>query len=398
VRTARSLALAAAVLALLASGCTGTSTPALPTLLVVARTTTPPSLALVAVDLTPTSRGLRLVAPTAFALEAGSTLLALDATPREGVPTAAWVLTSDGAGANAALHRFALTGLEDDPATTLERGGPPFALTDGARAWAPGLTLEGPYAGPVCPRQLVVGGPAADPDRYVALWDLCEGEATADGRVHVVDLEDGVVANWSEPAPYDAVGIRAGVTDPATFTTVRVAVGEDRVLETRRFADPVATTGVAATVPAEDALLDLSVARGTWWALVRPASGDPEIRGFAPDATPATRPAFAGATRLFAGAGPGVIAFGASQAQVVFADAASVPTPVGAVGVGSAPSALGATVEANDYAVVATAFGSLCALDVRVAATSPAGEFVVPAPGLPEARFLTWTYAAPPAP
>lgn len=397
-RAARSLALAAA-LALLASGCTGTSTPALPTLLVVARTTTPPSLALVAVDLTPTSRALRLVAPTAFAFDAGTSLVALDATPREGVPTAAWVLTSDGAGANAALHRFDLTGLQDDPATTLARVGAPFAVTDGDQGWSPGLTLEGPYAGPVCPRQLVVGGPAAEPDRYVALWDLCEGEATADGRVHVVDLEGGVVVNWSEPAPYDAVGIRAGVSDPATFTTVRVAVGEDRDLETRRFADPVATTGVAATVPAEDALLDLSVARGAWWTLVRPPNGNPEVRGFAPDAAPSTRPAFAGATRLFAGSGPGVIAFGTSQAQVVFADdVASTPTSVAAVGVDSAPSAVGATVEANDYAVVATTFGSLCALDVRVAATSPACEFVLPAPGLPGARFLTWTYAAPPAP
>ncbi len=396
-RAARALVLAAA-LALLASGCTGTSTPALPTLLVVARTTTPPSLALVALDLTPTSRALRLVAPTAFAFDAATTLVALDATPREGVPSAAWVLTSDAAGANAALHRFDLTGLEDDPTTTMARVGTPFALTDGDRAWAPGLTLEGPYGGPVCPQQVVVGGPATNPDRYVALWDLCVGEAADLGRVHVVDLEDRVVTNWSEPAPYDAVGIRAGVADPATFTTVRVAVGEDRVLETRRFADPVATTGVEAVVPSEDDLLDLSVARGTWWTLVRPVSGDPEIRGFAPDATPATRPALAGVSRLFAGGGPGVIAFGPNQAQVVFADVASTPTTVSAVGVGAAPAAVGATVEANDYAVVATAFGTLCALDVRVAATAPGCEFLLTAPGLPEARFLTWTYAAPPAP
>lgn len=396
-RPARVLtALAAA--ALLASGCTGTSTPSLPTVLVVARTTAPPTLALVAVDLTATSRTLRLVAPTAFTFEAGTNLVALDATPRDGVPTAAWVLTSDAGGANAALHRFDLTGLVDDPSTSVARVGAPFALTDADRAWGPDLMLEGPYAGPVCPRQLVVGGPAANPDRYVALWDLCDGEATADGRVHVVDLEGGVVTNWSEPAPYDAVGVRPGVADPATFTTVRVAVGEDRVLETRRFADPVAATGVAATVPAEAVLLDLSVARGTWWTLVRPPSGDPEIRGFAPDATPTTRPAFNGATRLFVGGGPGAIAFGASQAQVAFADVASTPTSVAAVGVGAAPAAVAVTVEANDYAVVATTSGTLCALDARVAATSPGCEFVLPAPGLPEARFLTWTYAAPPAP
>jgi len=183
-----------------------------------------------------------------------------------------------------------------------------------------------------------------------------------------------------------------------SFTTVRVEVGDDRTLETRRFADPVEPTGVEGVVPGEDDLLDLSVARGTWWALVRPASGDPEIRGFATDATPATRPAFAGATRLFAGGGPGVLAFSANQAQVVFADVVSTPTSIAVVGVGAAPAAVAATVEANDYAVVATAFGTLCALDVRVAATSPACEFVLTAPGLPEARFLTWTYAAPPTP
>jgi hypothetical protein len=395
-RAARALVLVA-VCAVLVSGCTGTSTPALPTLLMVARTTTPPSLALVAVDLTPTSRALRLVAPTAFTFDPGTALAALDATPREGVPTAAWVLTSDAAGANAALHRFDLTGLEDDPSTTAARVGPPIALTDGARAWAPGLT-PGAYLGPVCPRQLVVGGPAATPVRYVALWDLCEGEVSNLGRVHVVDLDRSVATTWSEPSPYDEVGIRPGVTDPATFTTVRVAVGEDRVLETRRFADPVEATGVAATVPGADDLLDVSVARGSWWTLVRPPSGDPELRGIAPDALPVTRPAFAGAARLFAGGGPGVIAFGANQAQVAFADVASTPTSVTVVGVAAAPAAVAVTVEANDYAVVATTGGTLCALDVRVAATSPGCEFVLPAPGLPEARFLTWTYAAPPAP
>ncbi len=396
-RVARALAIAAAG-ALLASGCTGTSTPALPTLVVVARTTTPPSLGLVAVDLTPTSRALRLVAPTAFTFDAGATLVALDATPREGVPTAAWVLTSDVAGANAALHGFDLSDLGDDPSTTVPRVGAPFALTDGDRAWAPDLTT-GAYLGPVCPRQLVVGGPATSPSRYVALWDLCgDVDAPGDGRIHVVDRVEGIVTTWSEPSPYDAVGIRPGATDPATFTTVRVAVGEDRVLETRRFANPVATTGAEAVVPSVDELLDVSVARGTWWTLVRPPSGDPEIRGFAPDATAATRPAFAGATRLFVGGGPGVLALAPNQAQVAFADGASTPTSVAAVGVGAAPAAVAVTVEANDYAVVATTGGTLCALDVRVPATSSGCEFVLAAPGLPEARFLTWTYAAPPAP
>lgn len=396
-RAARAIVLGA-VAALLASGCTGTSTPALPTLLVVARTSTPPTLALVAVDLTPTSRALRLVAPTAFTFEAGTTLVALDATPREGVPTAAWVLTSDADGTNAALNAFDLSDLEDDPTTAVAPAGPPIALTDGAGAWDPALRLDGPYGSPVCPRQVVVGGPADSRTRYAALWDLCDGEAPEDGRVHVVDLEGGVVTNWSEPAPYDPVGILPGVTDPATFTTVRVAVGEDRVFETRRFADPVATTGIEAVVPNEDALLDLTVARGTWWTLVRPPSGDPEIRGFAPDATPATRPAFSGATRLFAGGGPGVIAFGASQAQVAFVDGVSTPTSVAVAGVAAAPAAVAVTVEANDYAVVATTGGTLCALDVRVAATSPGCEFVLTAPELTGARFLTWTYAAPPTP
>ena len=393
----RALVLATAA-ALALTGCTGTSTPALPTLLVVARTTTPPSLALVALDLTSTSRALRLVAPTAFTFGTATQLVALDATPREGVPTAAWVLTSDADGTNAALHRFDLTGLEDDPATTVDRIGPPIALTDGAGTWDADLQLDGPYAGPVCPRQVVVGGPAANPVQYVALWDLCAGEAMGEGRVHVVDLEGRVVTNWSEPAPYDAVGVRPGVSDPATFTTVRVALGEDRTLQTRRFADPVGAPGATATVPSEDELLDLSVARGTWWTLVRPPSSDPEIRGFAPDATPATRPTFAGATRLFVGGGPGALAFGASQTLVAFADGASVPTSVAAVGVGAAPAAVSVTVEANDYAVVANAFGTLCALDVRVPATSSGCEFVLAAPGLPEARFLTWTYAAPSAP
>lgn len=393
-RTARALAAAAA--ALLVAGCTGTSTPALPTLLVVARTTTPPSLALVAVDLTATSRALRLVAPTAFAFDAGTTLVALDATPREGVPTAAWVLTSDAAGANAALHRFGLSGLEDAPTTTVSRTGPAFELTDGDRSWAAGLTPDA-YLGPVCPRQAVAGGPAANPTRYVALWDLCDDvDAPSDGRVHVVDLEGGTVTSLT-PFRYDGVGVRPGVTDPATFTTVRDAI-DDLVLETRPFADPVAATGVEAVVPGTDELLDLSVARGTWWTLVEPPSGDPEIRGFAPDAMPATRPAFAGATRLFVGGGPGVLALGASQAQVVFTDVASAPTWVAAVGVGAAPAAVAVTVEANDYAVLATTGGALCALDARVVATSPGCEFVLPTPGLPDARFLTWTYAAPPAP
>ena len=390
-RAARSLALAVAV-ALLVSGCTGTSTPALPTLLVVARTTTPPSLALVAVDLTPTSRALRLVAPTAFTFDTSTELVALDATPREGVPTAAWVLTSDATGANAALHRFDLTGLEDDPTTTVARVGAPFALTDGDRAWVPGLTLGGP--GPVCPRQAVVGGPAANPTAYVALWDLCD-DGAGEGLVHVVNLAAGTVDSLL-PFTYDPVGIRAGVTDPATFTTVRDDI-EKRVLQTRRF-DSVNSMGVEAEVPDDVDLLDLSVARGTWWTLVSPATGDPEIRSFAPDATPATRPAFAGAMRLFVGGGPGALAFGPNQAQVVFADAASTPTTIAAVGVGAAPAAVAATVEANDYAVVATTGGALCALDVRVAATSPACEFVLNAPELTGARFLTWTYAAPPAP
>ena len=397
VRVARAVAAAMAV-ALLAGACTGTTTPALPTLLVVARTTTPPSLALVAVDLTTTSRALRLVAPTAFAFDAGTTLVALDATPREGVPSAAWVLTSDATGANAALQRFDLADLEDDPGTTVPRSGAPLALTDGARAWAADLT-PGAYLGPVCPRQIVVGGPATNPTRYVALWDLCDDvDAVGDGRIHVVDLVDGVVASWSEPFPYDAVGIRAGVTDPATFTTVRVALGGDRALQTRRFADPVGPTGVQAVVPGDDALLDLAVSRGTWWALVDPPTGDPEIRGFAPDATTTTRPAFAAATRLFVGGGPGAIAFGTSQAQVVFAESASTPTSIAARGVAEAPAAVAATVEANDYAVVATTSGTLCALDVRVAATSAGCEFLLPATAVSEARFLTWTYAAPSTP
>ncbi|MFN2323557.1 MAG: hypothetical protein ABR510_11440, partial [Trueperaceae bacterium] len=304
-------------------------------------------------------------------------------------------LTTDTGGANAALHRFDLTNLEDDPTATVPRVGAPFVLTDGDRTWAPGLTPGG--AGPVCPQQAVVGGPTSNPVGYVAVWDLCEGETEDDGRVHVVDLAEAAVDSLL-PFTYDAVGIRAGVTDPATFTTVRIGLNGVRILETRPFAEPSDATGGDAEVEDDVDLLDLSVARGTWWALVRLPSGDPEIRGFAPDATPATRPAFAGATRLFVGGGPGAVAFGTNQAQVVFSDGASTPTSVAVFGVGDAPAAVAATVEANDYAVVATTSGVLCALDVRVAATSPGCEFVLTDPGLAGARFLTWTYAAPSAP
>ena len=68
------------------------------------------------------------------------------------------------------------------------------------------------------------------------------------------------------------------------------------------------------------------------------------------------------------------------------------------LGVAAAPAAVAVTVEANDYAIVATASGTLCALDVRVAATSSGCEFLLPAPAVSDARFLTWTYAAPSAP
>lgn len=391
-RAARALALALASVLVLAA-CTGTVTPSLPTLLVVARDGTPATLALVAVDLSPTGRALRLVTASAHAFEAGTALLALDALPRSGVPSEAWVLLADAAGA-VGLERFDLSDVPDDAGAIVPRLGARVALTTSTGSWAPELT-PGAYLGPVCPRQIVVGGPSSAPRRYVAVWDRCPAEPSGDGRVHVVDLEEARVASWAQPAPYDDVGVRPGVSDPATFTTVSVAVGEARRVETRALAAPENPVASAPLAAADETLLDLAVARDAWWALVRPSGGDPVVRASAPDAATSTRAALANATRLVVGGGPGVLTASASQVQVVFADATSPAVALAAVGVGAAPAAVGATVEANDYAVVATTGGTLCALDARVPATQAGCEFVLSTP-LAGARFLTWTYASAP--
>ncbi|MDF1522955.1 MAG: hypothetical protein P1P87_09070 [Trueperaceae bacterium] len=397
VRTARA-SLGAALLALaLLTGCTGTVTEALPTVLVVVRETAPaPVLALVAVDLSPTARGLRVIAAAAHTFAAGAEVLALDATPRDAVPTAAWTLVAAGDG-SVALQRFDLTAVVDAPGATVPLAST-RALVDAAGAWA--ADLEASTASPAgCLRQLVVGGPPSAPERYVALWDACPGGLAGDSRIHVVDLTDAEVTTLL-PSNDDPVGLRPGVTDAATFTTVAVeiGVGGGRTLQTRRFDAPATPTTLAATLDGADDLLDLAVARGAWWALVRPTSGDPQVRVVAPDGTTTSREALAGALRIAVGTGPGVVAFTPSQAQVLFDEAASPETFVSAVGVGDAPDAVGVAIEANDYAVVAATSGALCALDARVPATNPVCEFTLPSSALPAARFLTWTYAAPSAP
>lgn len=391
--TSRRLAFALAAVALVA-GCTGTVTPTLPTLLVVAREGAAPGLALVAVDLSPTGRALRLVTPTAHAFDAGTALLDLDALPRSGVPTEAWLLVADAAGATG-LERFDLRDVPDDPAATVPRVAS-VDLTNADGTWAAALDTATAYLGPVCPRQIVVGGGSTAPNRYVAVWDRC-GDAPSDpGRAHVVDLASGRVTSWSVAAAFDLddVGLRAGPTDPATFTAVRDAIGEVRTAEARRFDLPSANPSVTAALTADagDDLLDLAVAGGTWWALVRPDGGDVVVRGASSDGTESTRPALANATRLLASAAPGVLTLTGSQVQMVFPDTASPATALAVAGIGEAPAALAGTVEGNDYAVVATTGGTLCALDARVPAPSAGCEFTLA--GMSGARFLTWTYAA----
>jgi hypothetical protein len=387
------LVLALAVL----TGCTGTVTEALPTVLVVVRETAPaPALALVAVDLSPTARGLRVIEAAAHAFAAGAEVLALDATPRDAVPTAAWTLVAAGDGA-VALQRFDLTAVVDAPGATVPLASS-RALVDAAGGWAGDLDVTDAQP-PSCLRQLVVGGPSSTPDRYVALWDACPGTLVGDARIHVVDLVDGAVTTLL-PDDYDAVGLRPGVADAATFTTVaiEIGVGGGRTVQTRRFDAPATPTTLAAALDGADELLDLAVARGVWWALVQPPSGDPQVRLVAPDGTTTAREAPALAARIAVGAGPGVVAFTTNQAQVLFDEEASPETFVSAVGVADAPEAVGVAIEANDYAVVATTSGALCALDARVPATNPGCEFTLPSSALPGARFLTWTYAAPSAP
>jgi hypothetical protein len=392
VRTSARRTMAAAWLAIaLLVGCTGTFTPALPTVVVVVRDavpgeTRPSVLALVALDLTPTGRSLRVIEGAAYTFTTDTFVIALDATPRGRDATDAWLLTrpDDEADPARTLYRFDLSEVRDEAGVTLPLVGAPRPLVDAAGAWVADLDTE-TAAPPGCLTQLVVGGPPTAPDRYVALWDDCGG--LGDPLVHVVDLQDDEVTSLlSEPAPLHPFGIRAGVVDPASFTLGTIQIGGDVTLETRPFVSPLFDVDPSATVPAEVDLLDVAVTDGAWWSLVAPVSGGPSLWRIVPGDVVTERPAPAGANRVVAARSPGTLLLTPNRAQVVFPDTSSPEVSI---------TPLGATIEANDYAVVARAGGGLCVLDAQVPALSGSCEFTLSPDQLTGARLLTWTYAAP---
>ncbi len=375
-------------------GCTGTFTPALPTVIVVVRDAVPgearpPTLALVALDLSPTGRSLRVIEPNAFAFPSDAVVVALDATPRGRDATDAWVLTRpDGPDAGArTLYRFDLGGVRDETGATVPVVGTPRPLVDATGAWAADLDADD-ASPPGCLVQLVVGGPPLAPDRYVALWDDCTD--LGNPLVHVIDLEDDVVVSLlSEPAPLHPFGLRPGVIDAATFTLGTVQIGGNVTLETRAFAAPLLDVDPTATVPAavdEVDVLDVGVAGGAWWVLAAPVSGSPSLLRIVPGDVVTERPAPSGADRVVAARSPGALLLAPNRAQVVFPETASPEVSL---------TPLGATIEANDYAVVARAGGGLCVLDAQVPSDTASCEFTLSQAELTGARLLTWTYAVP---
>lgn len=387
---ARTMGAAWLAIALLV-GCTGTFTPALPTIVVTVRDTVPGEarptvLALVALDLTPTGRSLRVIEEAAYAFPADTFVIALDATPRGRDATDAWLLTrpDDAADPARTLYRFDLSEVRDEPDATVPLVGAPRPLVDASGAWAADLDTDTALP-PGCLTQLVVGGPPTTPQRYVALWDDCGG--LGDPLVHVVDLEDDDVRSLlSEPAPLHPFGVRPGVVDAATFTLGTVQIGGDVTLETRPFASPLLDVDPSATVPAEVDLLDVAVTDGAWWSLVAPLSGPPSLLRIVPGDVVTERPAPSGANRVIAARSPGALVLAPNRAQIVFPETASPEVSI---------TPVGATIEANDYAVIARAGGGLCVLDAQVPAVDASCEFTLSPDQLTGARLLTWTYAAP---
>ncbi len=387
----RTVGAAAWLAVALLTGCTGTFTPALPTVVVAVRDAVPgearpPVLALVALDLTPTGRSLRVIEEAAYAFPADTYVIALDVTPRGRDATDAWLLTrpDDPSAPARTLYRFDLSEVRDEAGATVPLVGSPRPLVDAAGAWADDFDVDDAVP-PGCLAQLVVGGPPTEPERYVALWDDCGG--LSDPLVHVVDLaDDEVVSLLSEPAPLHPFGIRPGVLDAATFTLGTVQIGGDVTLETRPLVAPLVDVEPTATVPAEVDLLDVSVTSGAWWALVAPISDPPSLLRIVPGDVVTERPAPSGANRVVAARSPGALLLAPNRAQVVFPETASPEVGI---------SPLGATIEANDYAVVARAGGGLCVLDAQVPSESATCEFTLSPDELSGARLLTWTYAAP---
>jgi len=383
------------------AGCTGTFTPPLPTLYLVfqdAGDGEPARVALLDFVVTATDRRLDLLTADAYRFDAGEALIAIDVMDRS-ERKEVWVLTASGPASRAVrVHRLDLRSLPDLPGTTLTPIGQPLTLTDEGGAWVGFASDTGVPTG--CISGLVVA-PVGD---ALALWDAGTGDrcgaVAGDPRVHLLDL---VNATASDPiAEAREPGVRGGDVDLGRANRLllvrRPAVGDPDEVR-------VATVGFGDAVPPPlgagvgvVGLLDVAGVPGGFAALRRVDGGSArvvELHTFAGEA-PATREMPANASALFvdeSGALSALLTAGANRIGVTYPDEARAREV--------SFDARDLTIDPLNAYALAVRPGGVCVIDLLVPSTASSCDLTVdPAvrAALPNARFVTWTFAEPAAP
>jgi len=389
----RIAALVAAALAL--AGCTGTFTPAAPTLYLVfldAGGGLPARVALLAFEATPTERRLDLLTASAYAFEPDEAPFAVDVRDRDD-RTEAWVLTAVGAGRGVRLHRLDLRAVADAPGTTIGAAAAPRTLTDADGAWVGFGDATFPTG---CLADLVVAADGAS----LALWDAgsdarCGEVPGAFPQVHVLDLvEEEVRATLLDAFAPGVAPAEPGDADGLLLVQRPVGSLDARRVTPVTFEAPRPDLGAPTTVV--EGLLDVVGVPGGFATLRASAGGDRQI-GVVIDGIATERAAPAGATALHAdptGRLANLLTTGGGRLGVTYP---------------GEPTLRELTFDASDltieplnaYALAVRPAGGLCLVDLLVASGSPSCDLTIDpalAAALPAPRFVTWTYAEPVAP
>jgi hypothetical protein len=388
----RAGALLAAAWALAA--CTGTFTPAAPTLYLVvldAGGGLPARVALLAFEATPTERRLDLLTPSAYAFAADEAPFAVDVRDRDD-RTEAWVLTAVGTGRGVRLHRLDLRAVADAPGTTIAAAAPPRTLTDADGAWVGFGDATFPTG---CLADLVVPADGAS----LALWDAgsdarCGEVAGAFPQVHVLDLvEDEVRATLLDAFAPGVAPAEPGDADGLLLVQRPVGSLDARQVTSVTFDAPRPDLGAPTTVV--EGLLDVVGVPGGF-ATLRTNGGDRQV-GVVVDGVATERAAPAGATALHAdptGRLANLLTTGGGRLGVTYPGEPTLRE--------LAFDATDLTIEPlNAYALAVRPAGGLCLVDLLVASGAPTCDLSIDpalAAALPAPRFVTWTYAEPVAP